>query len=363
MNISDLFAIKTIQVKPDPAKGTDSTVRTGVASLRLSPGQLVQGRVVQNSSQGGLLLDIEGQTVTVESRIALQPGETIWLEVRQGGDKPWFVLAEKKAATLEAMRALLADSPSLAKAFRAISLLADPKSSSLPSSLAPQLQAFFQTISTMVIDGRPSPEAIMRLTAWLAGGGAEKRHSGSLRPVGVELSEVIKAAGDIDTRILASGMDQDKLERLAGFLKNIGQVNETPVPSNQQNFLLFPCFFSGNAGWGEWLFSLDREEKEASRPPAYSLEFFLAMSQLGDVHIRLQLQDRSIGGEVGVESEEIFSFLEKELPILVHAIEGLDFRPVHIQIRQSNNSHLQNLKEALESKADLHSSALFHVTA
>jgi len=362
MNINDLFTIKTLQVGPDLGKSTAAKVKPGGLSMRFTPGQLVQGKVVQTPGQGGLLLDIEGQTVSAESRVALKPGETLWLEVKQGGNKPWFVLAEKKAATLEAMRALLSDSPGLAKAFRGLSLLTGSLSSQ-PSALSPQLQALFQTFSALSLDGQPAPEAIMRLVAWMAGPGGGKRQSESLKPGGLDLTEVMKTAGNVNARALSPGMDSESLERLAGFLKSMGSVNEAPVSSDQEDFLLFPCFFCGEAGWGEWMFSLDREREESSKSPSYSLEFFLTMSHLGDVHIKTQLQDRTVRGEVGVGSDEVLSFLEKELPHLVEAIEALDFGPVQIQCCHSKKTHLQNVKETLEAKAGLQSSAIFHVTA
>ena len=361
MKIGESSSIKTIRLTG--GTGTAALPTVGRGDLQLTPGQLVLGKVAGFSDQG-LLLDIAGRLVAAESHVALQVGQEVWLEVKEGGERPWFIVADKKVATREMLRALLADTAVLGKA---ASTLTDAPRAGLAPGLAARLEALLADFAAVVVGGEPEPEAVIRLVAWLGGG--RPVDSGPpralyLERLGVRLAEILAAGGEAEPEVAGEAASaRVSLKKMADFLEMVQQLNGRPLSSDQQLFYLFPCFFSGASGWGEWLIGLDREAgKKGAAGGMVDLEFFLEMSRLGSVHLRFVLEGQAVQGEITLVDEPLVDYLRGQLPDLSRAIEGFGYGPVRIHCRQSSRNLLQGLKEALEDKARLRPDALFHVT-
>jgi hypothetical protein len=361
MKIGDPFSIKGLQVGPGPEQSAASG-RQPRATLELTPGQLVLGRVVSVVDPNRVLLSIANRTVTAETSVLLQEGEELWLEVKQGGEKPWFVLAEKKAAAHALLRAMLADAPALGRALKGLQELGGILRQDLPPELVNRLSALLQSVEATSLGAKPAPEAVVRLLLWLQEPEFAPRKGKQFPRLDRELVgfwESLRQSGASGP----AGLNGADLKRLASFLELLGHLNSRPLADEQPPFFLFPCFFSGGAGWGEWLFSLEDDGAETDGAPSYTLEFFLDMSRLGDVHLRLGVVGQAVQGEVSLVDEQAVEHVEGMLPELQGILENLGYGPVVIRCNVSQKNHLQGLKEALEDKARLRTPTLFHVTA
>lgn len=361
MKISDLVAIKGAPVGPAPEPGAAGAGREPQAALQFMPGQLLLARVVAMADGGRALLNLLGQTVTAESSVPLQAGDEVWLEVKQGGEQPWFVVADKKGAAYEVLRSMLTDAPALGRALRGLQELAGlPQAATVPAG---KLAALLAGMAAMASDGRPAPEAVVHLLAWLQGFGSSPGKGQPSQRLDQQLADALAAVRQDDVS-LAVGPKAADLQRLAAFLEQLSLLNAKPASQDQSAFFMFPCFFSGAAGWGEWLVSLDQEGRGAAgQPPTMALEFFLEMSSLGDVHLRFTMAGQGVQGEIELTDEKIRAHVESMLPELMAALEHLGRTPLTIRCRTTPRVLLQHLKEAMVDKARLRDSTIFHVTA
>lgn len=365
MKISDLVTIKGAPTGPAAELGATAASREPLAPLALTPGQLLLARVVGLTEGGRALLTIQGQTVTAESSVPLQVGDEVWLEVKQGGERPWFVLADKKAAAYEVLRTMMADTPALGRALRGLQEFAGLPQSAGPMATAPaaRLEALLAGLANLAVDGRPAPEAVVQLLAWLHGSGGAAGKGQAAQRLDQQLADAL-AAGRQAGGALAAGPKAVDLAKLGGFLEQLSNLNAQPPAQDQSLFFMFPCFFSGAAGWGEWLVSLDQEGRgDADKAPTMALEFFLEMSRLGDVHLRFTMTGQAVQGEIDLSDDQTRAHVEAMLPELTAALEGQGRGPLTIRCRTSPRRHLQHLKAAMADKARLRDATLFHVTA
>lgn len=365
MKIGGLFSIRGIQevVGREPGQATEGR---RLESLQLTAGQLVRGRVVDLLGQGKVLLNIEGRMLSAESHVAMQEGQELWLEVKGSGDKPWFALAGKKAAVREVLRLLLADTQSIGKSGRSLLNLADLPKDAVAPELNARLTELLGKFTDNAVGGRPEAEKIIRLLNWL---GVGQSHGGGKRfspqHFGRQLADILEGLVSSGSgRVAGPGGEFASLEKLAGLLETLHQLNSQPVSSDQDLFFLYPCFFSGAAGWGEWLVSLDREGLEDGRQQGsvVSLEFFLEMSRLGELHLQLSMHGKTLRGELALATDAARQHLQEQLPELTGALEGLGYQSVQIGCCLSTDSLLQKMKISLEEKARLRPDNLFHVT-
>ncbi|MEN8256288.1 MAG: flagellar hook-length control protein FliK [Thermodesulfobacteriota bacterium] len=105
--------------------------------LNLVPGQLLQGEVVGEDSNGLLLLKLAGEIISARTPIKLEPGQQFWFEVKEAGDSPLLNLASGKGAIQDLLKEIMATRPLLVKTQSSVD--ASPASPSGPqSSRAPQ---------------------------------------------------------------------------------------------------------------------------------------------------------------------------------------------------------------------------------
>lgn len=363
MKISDLVTIKGTPLGTLLEQGAPATGRVPQEALQLTPGQLLLARVVGMADGGRAQLSILGQTVTAESTVPLPVGSDVWLEVKQGGDHPWFVLADKKGAASEVLRTMLADGPALGRALRGLQDFTGlPRPAALATAAVSPLETLLASMASLAVDGRPAPEALLHLLALLQGAGGQPGKGQAPQRLSGQLAEMLTAVRQ-DGAPLAAGAKGGDLARLGTFLEQLAHLNAQPSSHDQSLFFLFPCFFSGAAGWGEWLVSLDDGRASNDKAPTMALEFFLEMSSLGDVHLRFTVAGQGVQGEIDLANEEIRDHVEAMLPELTAALEKMGHGPLTIRCRTAPRSHLQHLKEAMTDKARLRDATLFHITA
>ncbi|MFQ6757565.1 MAG: flagellar hook-length control protein FliK [Deltaproteobacteria bacterium] len=343
------FVAKGIQVPA--ADRSEGAPKPGLpASVLFGQGQLVRGEVTGITPEGKVVLDIGGQLVEARSEVALKPGSTLWLEVRQT-EPLWLRVADKKGATQEFLRQYCADPAAMGKGLRALlglAFLADAE-----KGLAEQA-GMLQNFANTAVGAEPDPDRIIRLLSML-GSGAVGEESGSSQEGG-KLQELLALLTADKTAILGKP-NAAAMQKLGLLLELQGEINVLPASPQQTQFLLFPCLFAMGAGVGQWLFTLDSGEDQAAtgEERGYALSFFLEMSRLGEVQIQIRVKDRSLQGECVVGTEAVREYLAPQLGELDELLGKLGYETVHFSCRVAKGSMLESLKSGMEAAAQLES--------
>lgn len=352
------FVLKGIEL-PASGRSEDGAGSGPPASFLFGQGQLVRGEVRGLTPDGKVLLDIGGQLVEARSEVALKPGSSLWLEVRQT-EPLWLRAADKKGAAQEFLRQYYADPAAMGKGLRALLGLAFL--SEAEKSLADQA-GFLQNFANTAMGPEADPDRVIRLLAMLGSGGiAEENITGQARPD--KLQQLIAfLAGDRGGVLgKASGSAVQKLGLLLELQK---ELNGQPASPQQAQFLLFPCLFAMGAGVGQWLFTLDRGEDQAAtgEDRGYTLSFFLEMSRLGELQIQLRVKGQSLQGECVVGTEAVHEYLAPQLGELEELLGKLGYDTVHFSCRVAKGTMLESLKAAIETAAQLDKVRIVDVTA
>lgn len=135
--------------------------------------------------------------------------------------------------------------------------------------------------------------------------------------------------------------------KAASFFKSQAVVNQEVVHVTQGDCVLVPCFFVGQSGWGEWMWS--HEQQEGQDQEKENLAFFLEMSNLGPVSIQAILGEKSLSGQFQVADNKAYSLIVEGLPLLEERLAALGY-DAHFTCRQKPVAVMQDIKEALEGR-------------
>lgn len=335
--------------KIEPGTGQKVPVSKGTDNLPFAPGQLIKGTVAGFTGDGKVLLDVGGQMVTARTLVPLTLGSELWLETGQGGISPLLTLAAKKGAVQDFLKLLVSGAPLPAASAKG---LTDLLSALLPG-LAPEATAGGQIMTGAAIaatsGGESSPEAI-KMLAMLLGASSRPR---------MEISQLLDAIDQNESP------QKPELQPAAGKIVKIlaahQEINSQPPQTTDQNFFLFPCFFAGNAGWGEWIFSMEKEA-DPGGGEHYSLSFFLEMSRLGPLALQATITGRTITGQFLLASDQARSHVADHVKELVHILEKQGYHPVSFTCRINKANIVSQLKDALEEKATIRRFSLLDVS-
>jgi nitrogen regulatory protein PII-like uncharacterized protein len=335
--------------KIEPGTGQKIPASKGPDNLPFAPGQLIKATVAGFTGDGKVLLDVGGQTVTARTLVPLTLGSELWLETGKGGSFPLLTLAAKKGAVHDFLKLLISGAPLPSSSAKGLSGLL----SSLLPSLAPEATLVAQIMTGSVIaatsGGESFPEAIKILTLLLGGSSGQR----------MEISQLLDTIDQKESTL--KPVLQPAAEKLVKILAAHQEINTQPPQTTDRNFLLFPCFFAGNAGWGEWIFSMEKEADPA-RGERYSLSFFLEMSRLGPLALQATIANRTITGQFLLESEKARSHVEDNVQELAHILEKQGYHPVSITCRVNKENIVSQLKEALEEKAAIRRFSILDVS-
>lgn len=346
-----------------PAAGPgDGEIRTATQPLIFGQGQLVKGEVLGLTPEGKVLLAIGGRTVEARSEVALKPGATFWLEVKQA-EPLWLRVADKKGAAQEFLRQYYADPAAMGKGLRAMLALA--LSAEAENGLLDQA-GLLRSFADAAMGSKADPGRIIRLLAMLGSGvtSPDNKPGQAAKEGPANLQELIALLAENREGSLDKSMTM-AMQKLGALLELQGELNALPASAQERQFLLFPCFFAMGAGAGQWLFALDREEDQAATgvDRGYTLSFFLEMSRLGELQIQLGVKGRTLQGECVVNTEETREYLAPQLVELEELLVGLGYGPVHFSCRVARSGLLESLKTSLEAAAQLDSIRLVDVKA
>ncbi len=302
-----------------------------------SPGTLLKGKVTGLTDDGKVLLEVNGRIVTAKSLVPLSVGSELWLEVGKGGSLPLLALAGKKGAVQEFLSFFISNSPQSPSSPGQLSSLLSSFFLNSSSKIGPDIPSLSTAMAaSSTVDGNPAPVAVLALSMLLGDNPSLKK--------------------DVAAPVALSADAADKAGRI---MVGHQEINSRPIPADNQNFFLFPCFFAGQSGWGEWLFSLERGE--GGEQEQYSLAFFLEMSSLGPLTLQVKIHDRSLTGEFYLATEKARDYLAANVSELSLLLERQGLSPVSFSCQVSRANILHQLKETLEEKAGIQCFSLLDI--
>ncbi len=336
MRINNLLNIK--QAKSDQQSGAISVGKGPARQLELLPGRLLKATVLDYLPDGKVLLDVDGRQITARSRIPLDK-TTLWLEVQQGGETPLLGLAEKKGAVRQFLKFFLSSGNDLT---RAVDLL-NNFNAAQPDNLPPEFH-FLRIFRQVVANGNGAPENILKLLHLLGRPVSPNDQTPSLT------EQLARLIDNIDQQTSKSGEDINILKKMGEYLEIIHDLNRRQAPANQEDLFLYPCFFAGESGWGQWMFSAD-QDRDKAQTKSCQINFFLEMSKVGELHCQLLVAEKNIQGRFFCASEKVVSHFTGLLPELEKILTGMGYRRVTLSSQPLSAPLMGQLQKKLEEKS------------
>ncbi len=349
MQIKNLLNIKQLTSDQQPAVAQNE--KGQALKAELLPGRLLKATVLDYLPNGNTLLDIDGRTISALCRTPLDK-TTLWLEVLQGGETPILGPAGKQGAVRQFLKFFLGSGEELNRALVALNRL----TTALDRNIPPEFN-FLRVFREIVTNAEASPVNLIKLLHLL-----HLPSRGNTRPANLaeQLSKLLDELEHPTPYLVES--DIAALKKMAGYLKTIHELNQQPGPANQENLLLYPCFFAGENGWGQWMFNAERGVS-ADSAKNYQLNFFLEMSRIGELHCRLAVAARNIQGCFFCASEEVSSHFSGTLPQLRKILTGLGYQRIALSSQAATPSLRQRLKTKLEEKVGKAAVAIVDIKA
>jgi len=301
---------------------------SNTAAAKLTPGQVINGRVISQTPDGGVLVQTDSGIFSARTLTPLAMGQ-LTFEVLPDGRSLTPLPADKGVLSL--LRLML---PLLTKADNPLTTAVNQ-----PESV------------TYTIGSTPDPLKLTAQTAAINQGKAGLaefvKTSVPLKDMPPDillLSKILEAHG----RINNSRAEESSQTHKPGSpdMALPGQ----PVRQSPNNFLLFPVFFQGSNGWGEWLFSFEgQSSKGGEKEDGYGLSFYLTMSRLGDVHLDLRSEGRNLRGVFSLSDKGAADFLRAHLPELQEVLTPL-FQQTNLQCVNRETNLMRRLKDDLIDK-------------
>ncbi len=316
-------------------------VEAGGGRTHVRADQMLKG-VVMGKTPTGYLVQTDSGVLTASSLIPLEIGREFWFE-RLGGSDSALVSASPQKAIPVIMRSLL---PLLGvgggeNPFAALFKQGEGAATAEVNNLLAPLADYG-------VGPMASP---IKLLAFIAA-------MNQVSPGDTALLNSIMGLVDDDRDGQAGQTAKVKDGGVAALSKLFdahAQLNNL-VQSSQQNqgLFLFPCFFAGASGWGEWLFSFTKEEggAEDAQPPGYGISFYLTMSRLGDLHLQLAGKGKALQGVFSLPSREAATHVNANLDQLLPILERL-YKPVTLSCRCESVNNLHMIKDDLSRKVGM----------
>lgn len=318
---------------------TPAAARTPGSGTGLTAGQLLKARVLAATSGSTFLLDLGDRQITARSMVPLAPGSELWLEVGREGDIPLLNLAAKKGAIQDFLKIFLSAATPPSASAEKLSAMVDQLMAGRDPAASGRSPYLLGSLIAAAVGPEPSP-AVLRALALLMGKGP-----GTFTLEADDILAQLAPAKDQPD----GGTADAGLNKLLKVLTAHQEINMLPPGSDRQDFFLFPCFFSGESGWGEWLFS--RETTEGDDGPSCSLRFFLEMSRLGALTLEVKVAGKSMAGIFSLENEEVRNHLAGRVEELTGLMEGHGYLPVSFSCRLLPGPMMQQFKACLEKES------------
>lgn len=332
-------------VIPPAATASPSPAREpGQKGITLSQGQIVRALVLGSNSDGSYLLDVNGQRLTARSAISLPINEHLWLEVKGNGVPPWLGLAPQARAAGQELLLLIAgnlggEQPPPAMVAELLALLPGTALADRLAQLADRLRLFTSNADA-------SLERVLRtLIAFQPG------HPPSIDSLLKEISGLLDQARQLPAAANARDVFR-RLDQFIGLAETLTAMNGAEPPAG---YYIYPAFFDDGGGRGQWTM--------AAASDRLQLDFFLQMSNLGDLHAGFLIRDDRIDGSFTVADPAAAAHIAKGLPLLEVRLGALGFSAVSLVSRDQEVRLLQRVRDRLLPENRGEQAGLINITA
>lgn len=137
--------------------------------------------------------------------------------------------------------------------------------------------------------------------------------------------------------------------KLASFFEAHSRVNAETGRQGQADFYIMPTIFTGQVGWGEWLWSRERSSGESDGGNQENLVFFLEMSNLGPLTIQVILKEKKLRGQIVMADKKGSELVTSLLPGLQARLEAFGYDVVDFPCRCQPLNVMQELKDSLHN--------------
>ncbi len=138
--------------------------------------------------------------------------------------------------------------------------------------------------------------------------------------------------------------------KLASFYEAHARVNSEAAPQGQSDFYIMPTIFSGQTGWGEWLWRRERSSGDNDANSQENLVFFLEMSNLGALTVQVILNDKKLRGQIVMADKRGSELVALLLPGLQDRLEAFGYDVVDFSCSCQPLNVMQELKESLHDR-------------
>ncbi len=308
----------------------------------LENGRLIKGFVAALDAKGNYLVKTEWGTLSARSLVSLEVGKEMFFEVVKGGSAPLLAVSARVGASLDIIRLL----PGLF-GFSELN-----KAQSETQSVAGR--QFLNMITENALGPNPEPDKLLKLLSWLNKGVPSLTESLQEQLQSIERPEIV-----------GKGQPQVLQKLIKLFEAHATFNNLTPTTQGQdfEPLLICPCFFSGDTRWGEWLFSFkkNQEENTGNEKDNYAISFYLNMSRMGEMFLKLHSRKDKLQGVFSLASQEALTHMQQFLPQLSNSLSAF-YETVNITCQLSQKTGLQALKDELASQSGVSSYALVDCT-
>lgn len=368
---------KSLQMNPKQAVGTfvgskqaeiqAAGTSIGSNQMGIKASGVVSGSVVSVDSQGQVTVETEEGRFSAKSLTALSVGDQILLEVVKAVDTLPVTLASSnpaqgKGQVFDILRVLMPWlRPGNATNFQGLfdtlqTSTQDSNTGNAPlrSTNEPQLAQFLAKNSAAA---QPDPLQHIKIASLVS-----SLKSGSPFPPGLQSILGIAEIGSLDEG------SHPELKKMAQLLESHAALNskEGPIaPQPQATHLfdswIFPCFFANRGGTGEWLFSFE-QNKTGDQEKECCVTFYLNMSKLGDVHLKLNFNKTLISGVFTLESNDAAEHMQGLIGELQETLKPV-FGSVVFTCNTASEKVIEKLKIDLQKKSGLETYALIDLSA
>jgi len=285
--------------------------------------QVVKARVLHLLSPGKIQLLINGQTITANTGLLLNPGEELELKVVQQKDSVLFKLQEpsKPGGTKQ-----------LVSLIRFLSK--NNRLSDIARTKIPDLKKFLQ--ETALKSGRRDDSFLPRLIEnngmmW------EKKLGSLLKVQGQDLVNLNLAQlqkqdlkGVLLNQLALATPGGEVMEKtVAGYLETLEsfQLLNTQTSESGRYLIPFPVFTGSSLNFGQLLIDTGdkKEDKNSDSHKVIRVSFLLNMTNLGAVRADFSILKKAINGRFLLENDVMCEYMKSVIPELKARFEQMDY--------------------------------------
>jgi len=296
-------------------------------ALRLRPGQILSGKIVQTKADGWVLISSGNKSFEAHTSLSLREGAKYQFLVRSTGPQIELKVLESRDPFPSSTLKVWDSGQEMRRAFSAI--LRDLAEGPLPADLSKAnsrtLRQIHRLLPLLVYQGPTQDDALMLPQKLLASGvfweskvlrhllmsedgkTLETLRTDDLKGLLLKLKEELQPRCDASRELRAT---IEQVDRLLSIVQNHQNLNLSAI----------------REGWGWYWFipgADEREflhgevfEKKSDEGESHHIQMNLSFTRLGEIGVSCLLRDNDVSVDIRVTDSQVASFLEENLSFL-----------------------------------------------